>query len=424
MPDSDFVLFRNIRLSDAATGGQTSTVGEPSLFNNGKQLFMTGNWYATRSLDNGNSWDFVSPYNFLPPVNGGFCCDQTAIYDPAHDLGIWLLQYIEQAGTNTLRVAVKRGATLGNNVWAWWDFRPEQLNPSWAGEWFDYNHAALSNNYLYVATNAFRASNGSWTRSVVLRLPLETLANGGNLSYRHFFSTTNFSLRCTQGAAGTMYFASHNNNSQIRLFSWPESGNSIGQVDINVALWSAGTYSAPGPDGRNWLGRCDSRITAGWVANGVIGFLWTVNRQGAARPFPHVRVVRINEASKTLINQPDIWNAQFAYAYPDVSPNDRGDIGVTLFRGGGSLHPGHVVGIWDDYFNGWSLQATLNGTNGPADGKWGDYLSCRRHSPDGLTWVASGYTLQGGSSRNEVEPLLVHFGRRREQGAVARWQNS
>ncbi len=47
MPDGNLVLFRNIGLSDTDTGGQTSTVGEPSLANNGQQLFVTGNWYAT-----------------------------------------------------------------------------------------------------------------------------------------------------------------------------------------------------------------------------------------------------------------------------------------------------------------------------------------------------------------------------------------
>ena len=62
MPPGDLVLFHNIGLTDADTGGQTSTVGEPSLANNGQQILVTGNWYATRSLDHGTSWDFVSPF--------------------------------------------------------------------------------------------------------------------------------------------------------------------------------------------------------------------------------------------------------------------------------------------------------------------------------------------------------------------------
>ena len=73
MPPSDFVLFRNIALTDAHTAGQTSNVGEPSLANNGREIFLTGNWYASRSLDKGTSWSHVPPANQLPPASGGFC---------------------------------------------------------------------------------------------------------------------------------------------------------------------------------------------------------------------------------------------------------------------------------------------------------------------------------------------------------------
>ncbi|MFS0518436.1 hypothetical protein ACEYW6_27475 [Nostoc sp. UIC 10607] len=224
----ELLIFQNIGLSDAATGGQTSTVGEPSIANSGQRIFVTGNWYATRSLDNGVSWDFISPFNALPPVDDGFCCDQTVLYDYSHDLMFWLLQYVEKNGTNTLRVAVNTSGTLGNNEWYWWDFRPQEVNSQWQGEWFDYNHAALSNNYLYVATNVFRGDN--WTRSVVLRLPLDSLAAGGALNYNYFQSTDNFSLRCAQGARDVMHFGSHNSNSQIRVFSWPENNTAFAAV--------------------------------------------------------------------------------------------------------------------------------------------------------------------------------------------------
>lgn len=418
----ELLIFQNIGLSDAATGGQTSTVGEPSIANSGQQIFVTGNWYATRSVNNGTSWDFISPFNALPPVDDGFCCDQTVLYDYSRDLMFWLLQYVEKNGTNTLRVAVNRSGTLGNNEWYWWDFRPQGVNSQWQGEWFDYNHAALSNNYLYVATNVFRGDN--WTRSVVLRLPLDSLAAGGALNYNYFQSTNNFSLRCAQGARDVMHFGSHNSNSQIRVFSWSENDNRISQRDVNVSSWRAGDYSAQGPDGNDWLSRCDPRITGAWVAKGTIGFMWSANRMSNSRPFPYVRVVRLDENSKNIIDEPDIWNPNYAFAYPDACPNDRGIVGIALFRGGGNRHPGHVVGIWDDSANKWLLNGTRDGTNSPGDSKWGDYLACRRHSPDGLTWIASGFTLQGGTTRNEIEPRVVYFGLRQDEGAFRRWQNA
>ena len=238
MQPNSFVLFRNSGLKDADTGGQTSTVGEPSVANNGNQILLTGNWFATRSLDGGRTWDNLSPSNYFPRAAGGFCCDQTVIYDPSRDLMFWLLQYIKRGNSNVLRLAVKRGPNLGNNDWHWWDFQPKQVNPAWSGEWFDYNHAALSNNYLYVGTNVFRTANDRWSRSVVLRLPLDKLAVRRPFDYVHFESTSNGSLRCTQGARETMYMASHNSAQQVRIYCWPEAGSSYTYHDVNVTQWN------------------------------------------------------------------------------------------------------------------------------------------------------------------------------------------
>ena len=210
---------------------------------------------------------------------------------------------------------------------------------------------------------------------MVLRLPLATLATGGSLQY-NFFQSSNFSLRCTQGAGGVMYFASHNSLQQIRVFAWPEATDQISQFDIDVAPWTAGQYSAPCTDGSDWMRRCDSRMTAGYLASGELGFMWTANSR-ADRPFPYVRVVRLREAATpTLLGQTDIFNSNYAYAYPDASPNSAGEIGIALYRGGGAQMPGHVVGVMNRANGQWSLSATRDGTNGPADHKWGDYLTC------------------------------------------------
>jgi len=220
-----------------------------------------------------------------------------------------------------------------------------------------------------------------------------------------------------------MHFASHRGLDQIRVWSWGEDSNQVLANNVDVSAWTQGSYNAAGPDGNNWLSRTDGRITGAWVAEGVLGFMWTANASDS-RPVPHVRVVRLDEKTKALINEPDIWSSSTAYAYPTACPNDRGHVGITLFRSdAGAVHPSHVVGILDDYSPGWSIQATRDGTHGPNDGKWGDYLSCRRHSPDGLTWIATGFTLRGGSARSNIEPRFVHFGRRRYTRAVERWQN-
>lgn len=398
-------------LTAADTGGRTSTVGEPSVARSGGEVFVTGNWYAARSSDLATTWTPVDPFALLPTADGGFCCDQTAIHVPQHDLFVWLLQYMKQNGSNTLRVAVKSAPTLADDRWLYWDLRPDTTDPQWKDEWFDFNHAALSDNFLYVVTNVFSTTNDRWKRAVVFRIPFAPLANAGTLTYDVFSTTRNGSLRGTQGARGTMYFASHNSQSQIRLFMWPEGSSTVSTVDVDVSPWRTGLYSAPCPDGRNWLGRLDDRVTAGWVEEGVIGFAWSANTFGPDRPHPYVRVVRIAESTRTLLDEPDIWHTDFAYAYPDAAINGNGEVGLSLFRGGGTRFPGHVVGAWDAAAGSWELAAARDSTHSPLDGKWGDYVTCRRDAPDAQSWVAVGYTLQGGGSRSDIVPRFVRFRR-------------
>jgi hypothetical protein len=398
-------LLKNIALTDADTGGQTSTVGEPSAACNGDEIFLTGNWYATKSLDGGTSWTFVDPYTLLPSPGADFCCDQTVTYDPSRGLFLWLLQYVRDAsGTNVLRLAVKRGGTLADDSWHWWDFSPKTTDAAWSSEWFDYPDLELSDNFLYLTTNSFEDED--WRRAVVFRFSLDELAASGELTYRHWSTTENFSLRCVSGATDTMHFASHNSLSQVRVFSWPEGDDGPSFRDVDVSAWSAGSYVASGPDGTNWLQRCDSRITGAWVADANIGLAWTANRRGP-RPYPYVRVVEIGAE----VVDRDIWSADYAYAYPGLAPNLQGELGVTLFRGGNAVSPSHLVGVWDDAGEGWQLQVTASGTNGPADDKWGDYLACRRALPDASSWLATGYTLEGGGERTDAVPRVVVFRR-------------
>src|SRR5262245_51730850 len=118
------VLLSNRGLTTAETGGQTHTTGEPSLAKRGEEILFTGNIYASRSSDGGNSWTFRNPATFFPSVAGGFCCDQTALFDPASGMTFWLLQYWKQGNTNVLRLAVHGGADLADRNWIRWDFSP------------------------------------------------------------------------------------------------------------------------------------------------------------------------------------------------------------------------------------------------------------------------------------------------------------
>lgn len=397
-------IIRNVGLGDSATSTRTSTINEPTAASSGNNVFVTGNWFASRSTDAGGTWTLVDPFTALPSAAGGFCCDQIVIYEPSRDIWIWIIQYLRSGTSNVFRVAVSRGNSFGS--WYWWDIAPTALDASWTNLWFDYPDAAVSANHLYITFNAFNSAD-AFQRAVVFKLPLQVLQSAGSLSYQWWSTTTHGSLRLTQGSSTSVYFASHNGGTRLRLFGWPDNSNTIAWTDVTVGAWSAGPYSAPGPGGVNWLGRLDSRITGAWLSGTRAGFMWTAAVR-AGRPMPYVKVAVVETTTGSLVEEPDIWNEKSAFAYPAASPNAQGVVGVSLFFGGGPQHPGHIVGFRDG--GAWRLVFSRAGTHSPPTPAWGDYLSCRRYYPQSSEWVASGYTLQGGTDRRHVEPQYVHFG--------------
>jgi hypothetical protein len=398
-------ILKNLDLDDVATGEQTGTVGEPTVAAAGKKFFVTGNWFASMSADSGASWNLVDPFTELPPVAGGFCCDQLALHSRSKKLWIWILQYSSANDTNVLRVAVS--ATAESGSWRWWDFTPGMLNPAWKKFWLDYPDISESNGAIWLTSNVFDA-NDKWKRAVVLQLTTATMVGGGPLSFNHWSTNQHGSLRLAQGAGDTMYFGAQNGTSGVRVFAWKDSSNTVSFWDVAVTPWSNGPYSSKGQGNVQWLSRCDDRITGAWLTGNQLGLLWT-SSPVAGRPHPFIRAARINISTRKLIDEPDLWSPDHAYAYPAAAANSKGRVGITAFIGGGTLHPSHVVGVRDDVAGTWDTFIAKQGSHGPADTKWGDYLTIRRHRSQPTTWVASGFTLQGGTSRNHVEPRVVQF---------------
>ena len=111
-----------------------------------------------------------------------------------------------------------------------------------------------------------------------------------------------------------------------------------------------------------------------------------------------------------MVAEPDLWSASSARrAYPAAAPNGRDRIGLSAFFGGGTDHPAHAVGVLDANGSGWTTKRTAVSTHGPLQGKWGDYLTILPHPSRPTSWVASGFTLQGGQDRRNIEPRVIVF---------------
>jgi hypothetical protein len=135
---------------------------------------------------------------------------------------------------------------------------------------------------------------------------------------------------------------------------------------------------------------------------------------GWNRPQSYIRVLRFRQRDLSLIDEPDIWNASYAFQFPSVGLNSRGHIGGSMFWGGGrKFYPTLAAFLWDDftcnpYACGWENYGAVGSSKGNTN--WGDYLDTRPHSPSANTWVSTGYSFNG----TNVTPQLMWFGRERD----------
>jgi hypothetical protein len=408
-----FTYFR-VKEQHPFYAGGNSEVLEPSVGTAGSVVFMSNNWAASYSTDGGNNFTFVNPYSLFPSLDGGFCCDQTVIYDRTRDLFAWQLLYLYSAATQkgSYRIAFAHSSAIASSSWCSYDFNPQHFGLA-AGLWLDYPEVALSNNFIYYTANVFNA-NDQWQTTVIWRIPLSAVSTCSGFTFNYLVQAQ-FGFTLVQGASTTMYWLSHNSTSQVRLYRWAENSGTIFWDDVNVSTFYASTPSCPAPDGLNWCGRSDvDHGRTGWVANGVIGFMWN-SSQGGSFPYPYIHVARFNEANRALINEPIIWNPNYAWIYPGIGVNDRGHIAGTAFWGGGGNYPTMVNLIWDDFSSApppWENYGVVTSGFG-SNSRWGDYYHSRRHGVSGNTWVATGQAkLAPGNSG--VQIYYVWFGRERD----------
>jgi hypothetical protein len=261
-----------------------------------------------------------------------------------------------------------------------------------------------------VTLNAFRGE--MWEATVLVRLPLAGIKSG-QITAARTVSTENFNFRVAQHCGTTAYWASHQNTSTLRVYSWREKDASPVFRDVTVPSWSeARPLIARTPDGRNWLGRADSRLDGATKAGREAWFAWGSNRGGAnGRPHPFVQIARVDTRTFALVESVNLWDPKAAIFYAALSTNTAGEVGVSYSIGGPQRHLTSVVGI----LTGTRREVVaFTSKRGPSDQKWGDYLTVRRHSPGGRLFAATGYTLQDAAGAADATPSFTLFGRASE----------
>jgi len=399
--------------TNCSPGVSPSSCAEPSGATGGGVVFVTANWTAGYSTDGGSTFKQLNPTTIFPSDAIGFCCDQIIQYVPTIDRFIWLLQ-----GGGGVRIASASPAQImssSGTAWTYWNLPPGTYGQP-AGTGFDYPDMAVGNNSLYLSWDVGFPSCPAGCNSglEVTRIPLAQIQAGGTIFFNYTTpsdSSLAWGSHLTQDTGDEIFWAGHDGNSSLRVFSWAEGSNTYFWRTVTISSWPNNTLSSTTPDSQDWL-------NFGFPGSGVIGatrsindvwFAWTAGTNNTFKQ-PHIEMVALNRTQNFQKSQQvQVWNNNFAFAYPALSTNFcTGEIGMSLGYGGGGNYENHAVGIWGDFL----VYITTNSNLGV--NRYGDYMSIRQNdlvSLDGL-FNAFGYgisSLPGGGMQSDVR--YVTFGR-------------
>ncbi len=405
---------------------------EPAVANSGSIVFYTGNTFAARSTDWGSSWTLTDPTLNVKGQGSPFflfCCDQDVVFDPNYKVFLWYRQARPNSANENLNLLdVSKDAA----TWCEYQFLPKTFRPSWAGSWFDYPHLALSSSYVYLTSVRYPHSppDPSDSERIIIRFSLKQLSSCGTLTANYFASSETGVWAPVEGASDPMYWAADKDTSTIRVYGWPESApdwTGISHQDFIHPTYEAtkkGGAHCKDLSGSDICTRIDDRVLSGWYSNPYgsadLGFVWNV-KEGAGYPYPHTYVVVIRFDSsagkwKYYATQ-TLWSKDEAIVYAAVAPlPSLGHVGITAFVSGPSEYPSIVLGYYG-YTTGWGSYwgtEVTTGTNGifsskgvactVPNGCWGDYLRVRIDSGNGVRWIATGYTMAGGTGYTPFGP--------------------
>jgi len=392
------LFFREYDEIDDATPSAHLFNPEPSVAENGQTVMTTGNFWMSLSEDGGQNFTSVNPTTIFPENYGGFCCDQVVQYVPKYDLFVWLLQYNSSASVNAIRIAVQTTNGVRNSngtAWTYWDF----INTVFAGSGaLDYNDMSFGSTFLY-----WTSSVGGGANRYVIRVPLNELQAMGTVNFQFTGSTDAYWSHVTQNGRNGVYWAGHENNSTMKVYSMMDADGFYSWRDVPINSWPNNNITSIAANGTDWLQDAywKTYVRAAAIRGNSAFFAWNAS-SGGGFPQPHVQIVEINTNTFTLVNQMQIWNPGFAFAYPYFETNAQGELGLIVGFGGGPYNASSGVGVWGDFVVYYPRLSSMSQNN------YGHYHTARRSGSDQMQWVGAGYTHNADAS---ILPYYIRFSR-------------
>jgi hypothetical protein len=438
----DFVIGRTVINTSLPTEGGAQ-VAEPQTSNMGLHAFYLNNTQADFTTDGGATFTSIDLEALRkPPIDASvYCCDSNVVYDPSHSMWIVSRLYMDGPGTHGV---IQLSVIKNTPELACTRYIDPDINPNDNNILPDYPQLGLSDNYLYITTSEIKS--GVWYRDKIRRGKLDDVA-ACSFPFEAISSLNGGVKRVwtpVRGAHEIMYWAQFENNTQLRIYSWPESVRTSTSVLKTVqATTFADSDCSGGNNNKDWIASKGWGIGEGFMrgamARGGVGstnpeesrlqFYWNGGAD-SAHPQAYIRSAVFQLPALTLLDEPNISNSDFCYSYADVHPNARGDLGLTLAFGGkkGGSGPGLSAGvaIEDEYTTGYKIDVvheTTAGTDMPTSQRYGDYLSIKPDQPCSLWWATANYAYVGGGNWSNVVGRYVEFGRARDESCWTRWKD-
>lgn len=423
----DPVVFSNYN----SLGTKAGSVGTPPDVNaarDGNVVMFSYNTSVLLSTDGATSYKLLNPTTIFPSgpakdasgnaLDAGLCCDQRLQYVPQIDRFIWFMQFCGTGpggclnGINKVRIASASTQDVINSngtSWTYWDLFSSTFGLGTTT--MDYPDLSVGDNFLYFSADA--VGNGL----LVVRIPLSDIRNSQSINLGYTTpsdSSLAYGGHISQNTGDGVFWAGHKDNSNIRIFNCPENSNQYFWRDVAINSWPNSTISSITPDGKDWL-------SFGFPGSAVLGvtrrtgnevwFAWTGSSNSNFKN-PQVQVLEINTSNYGVISQWQIWNNDYAFAYPSLATNSNGEVGISPGWGGNTFYGNNAVGILGDFILWYPELSDAVVASTPI--RYGDYFSVARNTPSALLFDASGYAVfknTAPATGTRFDPYYIQFGR-------------
>jgi hypothetical protein len=376
-------------------------------------VLYTGNTYLAASTDSGATFADHDPTAFLPAASG-HPVDQVLIYVPHRRLFAWMLQYgADSDGNGTFRLAVAHPEDLEADVergWVVYDFTSIDLGSPRTRT--DRQDLAYGESRLFMTTNLPGVGR------VIMSLDLDDLDNGRSVQWNRsdpLDAIYTYSDLSQQNPDDVVYMGAISGDASLQIMVYDSAAGHYGSQDVGVGTFpNVADLVAVDPDGADWLTLGVANVSASLRADGHLWIAWDAAASSPGdKPFyphAHVRLARVNLNDWVVVEERQVWNSEYAFAYCCLAVDRTGAVGYGVAVGGPRNYPNSCFGILGDfvvYYRDTST-ATAFGNGLP---RWGDYITVRPPGVEQRNFAAFGYYTEKTPAGPAQRPFHLAYGR-------------